>query len=77
MLSWVADAALWMEGHPVVAEYPTATVMAHAVLVLLAWHLDLVVPTLTLHAAAVLFVALCVLVGMVLYMVPVKMVAVR
>ena len=38
MLSWVADAALWMEGHPVVAEYPTATVMAHAVLVLLAWY---------------------------------------
>ena len=50
--------------------------MAHAVLVLLAWHPDLVVPTLTLHAATVLFVALCVLVAMVLYMVPMKMVAV-
>ena len=58
------------------AEYPTATAMAHAVLVL-AWHPDLVVPTLTLHTAAVLFVALCVLVAMVLYMVPMKMVAVR
>ena len=64
-------------GHPVVAEYPTATAMAHAVLVLLAWHPDLVVPTLTLHTAAVLFVALCILVAMVLYMAPMKMVAVR
>ena len=49
----------------------------YVVLVLLGWHPDLVVPTLTLHAAAVLFVALCVLVAMVLYMVAMKMVVVR
>ncbi|KAE8775830.1 hypothetical protein D1007_51628 [Hordeum vulgare] len=32
---------------------PTATTMAHDVLVLLAWHLDLIVPTLTLNVVAV------------------------
>jgi len=51
-LSWVADAARWVEDTRSWRN-PTATAMAHAVLVLLAWHPDLVVPTLTLHAAAV------------------------
>ncbi|XP_062187130.1 multiple C2 domain and transmembrane region protein 16-like [Phragmites australis] len=51
-LSWVADAARWVE-HTRSWRNPTATVMAHAVLVLLAWHPGLLVPTLTLHVAAV------------------------
>ncbi|XP_051216284.1 multiple C2 domain and transmembrane region protein 16 [Lolium perenne] len=51
-LSWVADAARWAEDTRSWRN-PTATMMAHAVLVLLAWHPDLVVPTLTLHVAAV------------------------
>jgi hypothetical protein len=51
-LSWVTDAARWVEDTRSWRN-PTATAMAHAVLVLLAWHPDLVVPTLTLHAAAV------------------------
>ncbi|KAJ1287859.1 hypothetical protein BS78_02G043000 [Paspalum vaginatum] len=51
-LSWVADAARWVEDTRSWRN-PTATAMAHAVLLLLAWHPDLVVPTVTLHAAAV------------------------
>jgi hypothetical protein len=51
-LSWVADAARWAEDTRSWRN-PTATMMAHAVLVVLAWHPDLVVPTLTLHVAAV------------------------
>ncbi|XP_040381936.1 FT-interacting protein 7 [Oryza brachyantha] len=51
-LSWVSDAARWAEDTRSWRN-PTATMLAHAVLVLLAWHPDLVVPTLTLHAAAV------------------------
>ncbi|KAI4967474.1 hypothetical protein ZWY2020_025816 [Hordeum vulgare] len=51
-LSWVADAARWAEDTRSWRN-PTATTMAHAVLVLLAWHPDLIVPTLTLHVAAV------------------------
>ncbi|KAG2631813.1 FT-interacting protein 7-like [Panicum virgatum] len=51
-LSWVADAARWVEDTRSWRN-PTATAMAHAVLVLLAWHPDLVVPTVTLHVAAV------------------------
>ncbi|KAF0907924.1 hypothetical protein E2562_022312 [Oryza meyeriana var. granulata] len=51
-LSWVGDAARWAEDTRSWRN-PTATMLAHAVLVLLAWHPDLVVPTLTLHVAAV------------------------
>ncbi|BAF20880.1 multiple C2 domain and transmembrane region protein 16 [Oryza sativa Japonica Group] len=51
-LSWVSDAARWAEDTRSWRN-PTATALAHAVLVLLAWHPDLVVPTLTLHVAAV------------------------
>lgn len=51
-LSWVADAARWVEDTRSWRN-PTATMLAHAVLVLLAWHPDLAVPTLTLHVAAV------------------------
>ncbi|KAG8100632.1 hypothetical protein GUJ93_ZPchr0013g33908 [Zizania palustris] len=51
-LSWLADAARWVEDTRSWRN-PTATMLAHAVLVLLAWHPDLVVPTLTLHVAAV------------------------
>ncbi|KAL6880171.1 hypothetical protein ACP4OV_011736 [Aristida adscensionis] len=51
-LSWVAGAARWVEDTRSWRN-PTATAMAHAVLVLLAWHPDLVVPTAALHAAAV------------------------
>ncbi|XP_037436814.1 FT-interacting protein 7-like [Triticum dicoccoides] len=51
-LSWVADTARWAEDTRSWRN-PTATTMAHAVLVLLAWHPDLIVPTLTLHVAAV------------------------
>jgi hypothetical protein len=51
-LSWVASAARWVEDTRSWRN-PAATAMAHAVLVLLAWHPDLVVPTAALHAAAV------------------------
>ncbi|RCV09609.1 hypothetical protein SETIT_2G043200v2 [Setaria italica] len=51
-LSWVAAAARWVEDTRSWRN-PAATAMAHAVLVLLAWHPDLVVPTAALHAAAV------------------------
>uniref|UniRef100_A0A0D9WVW0 C2 domain-containing protein n=1 Tax=Leersia perrieri TaxID=77586 RepID=A0A0D9WVW0_9ORYZ len=51
-LAWVGDAARWVEDTRTWRN-PTATALAHAVLVLLAWHPDLVVPTLALHAAAV------------------------
>ncbi|KAL6647005.1 hypothetical protein ACP70R_014442 [Stipagrostis hirtigluma subsp. patula] len=51
-LSWVADAARWVEDTRSWRN-PAATAMAHAVLVLLAWHPDLVVPTAALHVAAV------------------------
>uniref|UniRef100_A0A0E0LHH8 C2 domain-containing protein n=1 Tax=Oryza punctata TaxID=4537 RepID=A0A0E0LHH8_ORYPU len=51
-LSWVSDAARWVDDTRSWRN-PTATALAHAVLVLLAWHPDLVVPTLTLHVAAV------------------------
>jgi hypothetical protein len=51
-LAWAADAARWVEGTRSWRN-PTATAMAHAVLVLLAWHPDLLVPTVALHVAAV------------------------
>ncbi|KAF8714159.1 hypothetical protein HU200_028169 [Digitaria exilis] len=51
-LSWIAGAARWVE-ETRSWRSPSATAMAHAVLVLLAWHPDLVVPTAALHAAAV------------------------
>ena len=37
---------------PTQLEVATATTMPHAMLILLAWHPDLVVPMLTLHVAA-------------------------
>ncbi|GJN24596.1 hypothetical protein PR202_gb12347 [Eleusine coracana subsp. coracana] len=51
-LSWVTDAARWVQDTRSWRN-PASTAMAHAVLVLLAWHPDLVVPTLALHVAAV------------------------
>ncbi|GJN24613.1 hypothetical protein PR202_gb12366 [Eleusine coracana subsp. coracana] len=51
-LSWVTDAARWVEDTRSWRN-PASTAMAHAVLVLLAWHPDLVVPTLALHVASV------------------------
>ncbi|KQK20754.1 protein QUIRKY [Brachypodium distachyon] len=51
-LTWVSGVARWAE-ETRTWRSPAATGMAHAVLVLLAWHPDLVIPTLALHVAAV------------------------
>ncbi|EHA8590666.1 Protein QUIRKY [Cocos nucifera] len=51
-LAWVADMARWVEDTRAWRN-PTATMLAHGVLVLLVWYPELVGPTLALHAFAV------------------------
>ncbi|CAA7394739.1 unnamed protein product [Spirodela intermedia] len=51
-LSWVASVARWMESMRTWRN-PTATILAHGVLVLLIWHPDLIVPAVAIHVAMV------------------------